>query len=340
MTSDRPAGEAFPPPLPRAGAAQRPAAVEFPRRPLGRTGLRVTPICVGGSPLGSVPQIFGYDVSRERGIETAVAAFTGPFNFLDTAAGYSDGESERRIGAALRRIGGVPDGFVLATKVDRDGATGDFSGEQVRRSVEGSRERLGLDRLPLVYLHDPEHISFEAGMAPDGPVEALLALQREGVVEHLGVAGGPVELMARYLRTGHFAALITHNRWTLVDRSAGDLIDEAVSLGVGVVNGAPFGGGVLAKGTASVTSYAYRPADDEVIRRIRAMEDACAGHGVPLAAAALQFSLRDPRITATIVGVSRPERIAETARLATWEIPEQLWAALAPLSAPKEFWLW
>ncbi|WP_422773742.1 aldo/keto reductase [Plantactinospora sp. WMMC1484] len=312
----------------------------FPRRPLGRTGLRVTPVCVGGGPLGSMPGVFGYDVDAERGTETALAALTGPFNFLDTAAGYSDGESERRIGAALRRIGGVPEGFVLATKVDRDLSTGDFSGAQTRRSAVGSLERLGLDRLPLVYLHDPEHISFEAGMAPGGPVETLLELQREGVIGHLGVAGGPVELMARYLRTGHFAALITHNRWTLVDRSAGDLIDEAVALGVGVVNAAPFASGILAKGPAEFTRYAYREADAGTLERIRAMEAACTAHGVPLGAAALQFSLRDPRITATIVGVSRPERIAETARLATWEIPEELWETLAPLTAPKESWLY
>ncbi|WP_234359142.1 aldo/keto reductase [Plantactinospora sp. BC1] len=320
------------------GEQQPPDA--FPRRPLGATGLRVTPVCVGGGPLGSMPGLFGYDVSAERGTETALAALTGPFNFLDTAAGYSDGESERRVGAALRRIGGVPEGFVLATKVDRDMRTGDFSGAQMRRSAEGSLERLGLDRLPLVYLHDPEHISFEAGMAPGGPVEALLELQREGVIEHLGVAGGPVELMARYLRTGHFAALITHNRWTLVDRSAGDLIDEAVSLGVGVVNAAPFASGILAKGPARFTKYAYRQADDAMLDRIRAMEAACAAHGVPLAAAALQFSLRDPRITSTVVGVSRPERIPETARLATWAIPEELWETLAPLTAPKESWLY
>jgi D-threo-aldose 1-dehydrogenase len=286
-----------------------------------------------------MPDVFGYEVSAERGTETALAALTGPFNFLDTAAGYSDGESERRIGAALRRLGGVPPGFVLATKVDRDGVTGDFSGDQMRRSAEGSLRRLGLDHLPLVYLHDPEHIAFEEGMAPRGPVEALLALQAEGVIGHLGVAGGPVGLMARYLRTGVFQALITHNRWTLVDRSADALLDEAAGLGVGVVNGAPFGGGVLAKGTGASSAYAYREADPETLRRIRAMESACAGHGVPLAAAALQFSLRDPRVTSTIVGVSRPERVAETARLATVDIPAELWDVLDPLAAPADLWL-
>lgn len=309
-------------------------------RPLGRTGLQVTPVCVGGGTLGSMPETFGYEVPADRGIQTVRRALAGPFNFLDTAAGYSDGESERRIGAALAEAGGLPAGFVLATKVDPDARTGDFSGAQVRRSVDGSLRRLGVDRLQLVYLHDPEVISFEEGMAPAGPVETLIRLQQEGLIEHLGVAGGPVELMARYLRTGAFEVLITHNRWTLVDRSADGLLDEAVSLGIGAVNGAPFGGGILAKGPAADRNYCYSPAADEVLRRVRDMEVACAQHGVPLAAAALQFSTRDPRIASTIVGISRPERVDETVRLASWEIPQQLWDVLEPLAAPKALWQW
>lgn len=308
-------------------------------RTLGRTALLVTPVCVGGGILGSMPGLYGYDVSAERGTATAVAALQGPFNFLDTSGGYSDGDSERRIGAAVRQLGGLPAGFVLATKVDRDMDTGDFSGAQVRRSFEASLERLGVDQVPLLHLHDPEHISFEEGMAPGGPVEALLKIQDEGLTQHLGVAGGPVELMSRYLRTGHFGALITHNRWTLVDRSADALIDEAMGLGVGVINGAPFGGGVLARGSAASPRYAYRPASEPVLSRIRTMEQACAEADVPLAAAALQFSLRDPRISSTIVGVSRPERIEQTQRYASWDIPEELWETLQGLAAPRDTWL-
>jgi D-threo-aldose 1-dehydrogenase len=309
-------------------------------RPLGSTGLRVTPICVGGGPLGSMPENFGYDVSTQLAVETVRRVLAGPINFLDTAAGYSGGESERRIGAALADAGGLPAGFVLATKVDRDDRTGDFSGDQVRRSVEGSLERLGLDHLQLLHLHDPEHVMFEAGMAAGGPVEALLRLQEEGVTANIGVAGGPVELMSRYIRTGAFQVLLTHNRWTLVDRCADRLLDEAGELGVAVVNGAPFGGGILAKGTAAGGTYAYRPADELILRRIRAMELACAAHDVPLAAAALQFSIRDPRITSTIAGISRPERVDETVRLASWDIPDELWQVLERLAAPAHLWQW
>lgn len=310
------------------------------RRPLGRTGLEVTPVCVGGGPLGSMPENFGYDVSAERGIATARRVLDGRINFLDTSAGYSDGESERRIGAALADAGGLPAGFVLATKVDRDMDTGDFSGDQVRRSAEGSLARLGLDTIQLLYLHDPEHISFDEGMAPGGPVEALIKLKDEGIAQHIGVAGGPVALMSRYLKTGAFEALITHNRWTLIDRSAGDLIDEAVGLGIGVVNGAPFGGGILAKGSAARTDYAYHAAHPDILQRVKAMEAACRDHDVPIAAAALQFSTRDPRITSTIVGISRPERVDETLRLADWAIPDALWDVLEPLNAPSELWQW
>ncbi len=309
-------------------------------RELGRTGLRVTSVCIGGGPLGGMPENFGYDVPEQLGVATAQRALQGPFNFLDTSNGYSDGESERRVGTALKLTNGLPPGFVLATKVDPDPRTGDFSGQRVLRSVEESLERLGLDRLQLLYLHDPERISFEDGTAPGGALEAMVRLRDEGVAEHIGVAGGPVALMSRYLATGAFEALITHNRWTLVDRSADALLDEAAALGVGVVNGAPFGGGILAKGSAALPKYAYSAAPAVVLDRVRAMEQACEEHGVPLPAAALQFSTRDPRIDSTIVGVSRPERVEETVRLASWHIPDELWEALEPLHAPEELWQW
>jgi len=315
-------------------------AAALVKRALGRTGLTVTPVCIGGGPLGGMPDLFHYDTPAERGVQTVLRTFAGPFNFLDTAAAYSDGESERRIGEAIARAGGLPEGFVLATKVDRDTTTGEYSGAQVRRSIEGSLERLGVDHVPLLHLHDPEHISFEDGVAPGGPLEELVRIRDEGLAAHLGVAGGPVALMSRYLRTGAFDALITHNRWTLVDRCANDLIDEAVELGVGVINAAAFGSGILARGTGASRDYAYRPAGEEVLTRIRRMEELCSKADVPLGAAALQFSLRDQRITSTIVGISRPERVEETATLAAWPVPEDLWPELEALAAPPETWLY
>jgi len=298
------------------------------RRPLGVTGLSVSPICVGCAALGDMPETFEYSVSRERAFETLRAVFESPVNFLDTAASYGDGESERRIGEVLRGIGGLPEGRVLSTKADRDLTTGEFSGEQMRRSVERSLKLMGLDALQLVYLHDPEHETYEHMVEPGGPVEVLLSLKEEGLIEHLGVAGGPIDLMIRYVKTGLFEAVITHNRYTLVNRTAEPLLNVAAELGVAALNAAPYGSGILAKGPDAYARYEYGEASREVVELVRNMQDECRQFGVPLGAAALQFSLRDQHVVSTIVGISRPERVRQTLELASRPIPEELWARL------------
>ena len=300
-------------------------------RPVGATGLLVTPIAVGCAPLGDMPEAFGYGVPEERALATLRAAFAGPLNHIDTAALYGDGESERRIGIVLRELGGLPDGVVLQTKAGRDPKTGDFSGETVKRRFERSMRLLGVDQVQAVYLHDPEHTSFEAAMAPDGPVEVLRRYHEQGVIEHLGVAGGPIDVELRYVETGAFTAVITHNRWTLVNRTADPLLTAARARGMGVLNAAPYGSGVLAKGAAAYPRYAYQDISHEMHARLDSLNAICDRHGVPLAAVALQFSLRDPRIDSTIVGMTRPERIAQTVELARLPIPDALWEEVAAI---------
>jgi D-threo-aldose 1-dehydrogenase len=303
-------------------------------RTLGRTGLKVTSICVGTSALGSFPAQYGYEVSAEQALATLRATFEGPFNFIDTSNEYGNGgDSERRIGKAIAGRGGLPSGFVLATKVDPPVGSTDFSSDRVKKSVAESLERLGLDRLQLVYLHDPEKISFEAGLAKGGPVEAMVKLRDEGVIQHIGVAGGPIDLMLRYLATDQFEAVISHNRYTLVDQSAETLIEDARRRNVAFVNAAPFGGGMLVKGPDLQPKYCYAPASAATISRVREMESLCRERSVPLAAAALQFSLRDERIDSTIVGISEPKRVLQTVDLANWPIPDGLWADLKTLAA-------
>jgi len=299
---------------------------------LGSTGLSVSPLCVGCAPLGDMPETFGYGVEEERAMRTLEAVLKSPINFLDTAASYGDGESERRIGEVLKGRGGLPDGVVLATKADRDLQTGEFSGEQMRRSVERSLRLLRLDRLQLVYLHDPEHESFERLMAPGGAVEVLQNLKDEGVIEHLGVAGGPIDMEIRYVETGLFEVVITHNRYTLVDRSAESLLDLAAERGVALLNAAPYGSGILAKGPDACARYEYSEAPAEMVERVRAMQKVCEEFGVPLAAAALQFSMRDSRVASTIVGMTRPERVEQTLKLAAEPVQEELWERLDRLA--------
>ncbi|HET7427672.1 MAG TPA: aldo/keto reductase, partial [Gemmatimonadales bacterium] len=305
------------------------------RRALGTTGLKVTELGVGTSPLASMAQLYGYDVSDERAVATIDAVLDSPIQFIDTSNGYGQsGEAEKRIGLALAARGGLPGDVVLATKVDPDPTTGDFSGKRVIASYEESLERLGLDRVPLLYLHDPERIPFEAGVAAGGPVEALVRLRDEGRVDHIGVAGGPVGLLARYLDTGAFDVLLSHNRYTLLDRSAEQLFTSAHERGIGVVNAAPYGGGMLAKGPDVQAKYGYGERDNRVADAARGMAEACARHGVPLAAAAVRFSLRAPFIDATLVGVSSPERVAQTLDHAAQDIPDALWAELDTMVPP------
>jgi len=300
----------------------------------------VTTLCFGCAEIGSMAETFAYSVPEDRAIETVRAALASPIRFLDTAASYGDGESERRIGLVLReRQTGLLPNYVLSTKADRDLKTGDFSGDQIKRSIERSLRLLGLDRLQLVFLHDPEHTTFDAVMAPSGPVEVLQRFKAEGVIDHIGVAGGPIELMMRYVDTGAFEAVITHNRFTLLNRSAEPLIEMASRRGLGVLNAAPYGSGMLAKGPEAYPRYAYSQASPDLVARATAMADVCRTYGIPLAAAALQFSVRDPRIVSTIVGMSRPERFQQTLDLAAVPIPEEVWPELdkhlGPLGDPE-----
>jgi D-threo-aldose 1-dehydrogenase len=298
-------------------------------RNLGSTGLRVGALCAGCAPLGDMLEAFTYSVGEERSCETVRAILDSPITFLDTAASYGNGESERRIGLVVRERGGLPDGVVLATKADRDLQTSDFSGDQIRRSVERSLRLLGVDRLQLVYLHDPEFSPFESIMARGGPVEVLRRFHDEGVIAHLGVAGGPIDLMTRYVATGEFEVAISHNRFTLLNTAASPFWDACVSHGVAAVNAAPYGGGMLAQGPDVYARYAYQPADPDVLQRARAIQRICRNYDVPLAAVALQFSLRDPRITSTIVGIGAPHLVSDTVALALTPIPEALWEDLS-----------
>jgi D-threo-aldose 1-dehydrogenase len=147
-------------------------------------------------------------------------------------------------------------------------------------------------------------------------------------------------MLIRYVETGAFEAVITHNRYTLLNQSAEPLIEIAHQRGVGLLNAAPYGSGLLAKGPAAYPRYAYTPAPDDLIVRAQAIERICADYDIPIAAPALHFSLRDPRIVSTIVGMSRPERLQQTLELAAIAIPDEMWARLdeyvGPPADPEE----
>jgi D-threo-aldose 1-dehydrogenase len=274
--------------------------------PLGATNVQVPSLCVGCAALGDMPGTFAYSVAEAQALTTIRAIFEGPISFADTAASYGDGESERRIGVVLRERGGLPPGFVLSTKADRNLQTGEFSGDQMRRSVERSLKLLGVDRLQICYLHDPEHIGFAAAMAPGGLVEALQRLHEAGVIQHLGIAGGPIDLMTQFVETDQFAVAISHNRYTLMNREADTFWEVCRQHGVATINAAPYGSGILARGPSTYPRYMYGQASDLYLQRAFSLEALCLSYHVPLAAVALQFSLHNlvsPRLS--LVSASR-----------------------------------
>lgn len=297
------------------------------RRTLGPIGIDVPVISIGCAPLANMPETFAFEVPEDEALATIRTGLDSPVNYLDTAAHYGDGESERRIGIVLRERGELPAGAFLQTKIGADG-NNDYSGAMMRQRFERSLELLGMDRVELVFLHDPERTTFENTTAPGGPVEVLLDLKRQGLIGHVGVAGGPVDVMTRLVETGLFEAMITHNRYTLINRNAEPLIALASQRGMAVLNAAPYGSGMLAKGAGAYPRYAYAEASEAVLERARSVEAICARHGVPIAAAALQFSLRDERIHNTIVGMSKPGRIQQTLDLAALPISDECWSEL------------
>jgi D-threo-aldose 1-dehydrogenase len=284
-------------------------------------------------------EAFDREVSEKSAVETLLEAFKSEVSFFDTASIY--GESEKRIGLAIKKRGGLPEEAIIATKADRDVNNNEFSAEQTRKSVMNSCELLGIQPLPLVYLHDPEHdakyhldkkAAFKRMVAKGGPVAELEKLKEEGVILNIGISGGPIDMMIEYIRTGRFDVVITHNRWNLLWQTANTLIEEARQMGIGIVNAAPYASGILATGACEGARAAYQLAKPEDKERADKMSAVCQRFKIPLRAAALQFSLRDKRINATAVGIASPQQVIDTIHLAQLPIPDGVWEELNPLA--------
>jgi D-threo-aldose 1-dehydrogenase len=307
------------------------------KQPIGKTGLAVTPVGFGAAPLGGMPDTYGHSVDEATARATIDAIFDSPVNLLDTSRVYGMGRSEERIGAAIRARGGLPKGFVLSTKLDRDMDTGRFDAARARRSLEESLEVLGLDHIPMLHLHDPEHARDLGEITRrGGALDELFRMKEEGLATAVGLAMGRTDIMMPLVRDWPFDVVLSHNRFTLLNRSAGALFDLALARGMTVLNAAPYAGGVLAKGSATVKKITYQDVDAAALAPVRQIETICADHGLAPGAVALQFSTRDTRIASTIIGVSKPDRLAQTLDWATAAIPEQAWQDLASVAYSTE----
>jgi D-threo-aldose 1-dehydrogenase len=277
-----------------------------------------------------MPDTYGHDVTEETARATIRAIFDSPVNLMDTSRNYGFGRAEERIGAVIGERGGLPDGFVLSTKLDRDMETGRFDADRARRSADESRAALGIDRFQILHLHDPEHSrDLDEIRRPGGALDTLFRLKEEGVAQAVGLAMGRSDLLLDLLQDWPFDVVLTHNRFSLLNRSASAVLDTCAARGIAVLNAAPFAGGILAKGSEQVRRITYQEVDEAALRPVREIEDICSRHGVAPGAAALQFSLRNARIASTVVGVSKPERVSQTIEWATAKVPEQLFEELS-----------
>ena len=290
------------------------------------TGLEVTELSFGTSSLGSMPDTYGYEVSENRAQKTLNRFFQGPVNMLDTSRNYAMGESEKRIGKAIKENGGWPNGFLLSTKLDRNMDTLVLDKNRVRESLEESLKTLNVDSVDILFLHDPEYAKDITDITKkDGAMDELFKIKNEGLAKAAGVAMGKVDIMFPLLKDWDFDVVINHNRYTLINREANEMYDYASSKNIAIFNAAPYAGGVLAKGPDNFKKITYQDATEEKLAPAREFEKVCKKHNVELGAAALQFSLRDNRITSTICGVTSVESIEKNLAWANTNIPEEFW---------------
>jgi D-threo-aldose 1-dehydrogenase len=304
---------------------------------LGRTGLEVTRLGLGTAPLGGLFQPLADDEAHR----VVDAAWSAGIRFFDTAPQYGNGLAEQRLGAVLSTK--PRHQFVLATKVGRLLRAGappqsdtfpgapplnpvfDFSYDGVMRSVEESVTRLGIDRIDILHIHDPDEHFAEA---LSGAYTALDRLRNEGTIKAVGAGMNQAEMLASFAREANFDCFLLAGRYTLLDQvGLKELLPLCVERGIAIIAGGVFNSGILA-GPGDGARYDYAPASPALLARARRLRDACAAHGVPLAAASLHFTLRHPAVTAAVVGARTPEEVAADVSYLSMQIPDELWDEL------------
>jgi aryl-alcohol dehydrogenase-like predicted oxidoreductase len=283
-------------------------------------------------------------VDDQQAAATLDAAWESGIRRFDTAPHYGSGVAEIRLGAYL--MGRVRDAAIVSTKVGRllvppgpgdsveqqqfAGAPNmhqvrDYSADGVRRSVEESLARTGLDRFDVLYVHDPDdHWAAAAGEA----VPALARMRDEGLVTSIGVGMNYVAPLCRFVQETDIDEVLVAGRCSLLDRSAADeLVPLCASRGVRVVVGGVLGSGVLAD-PSSAAHYNYQPVSTKVLQVALELKKRCAAYGVPLVAAALQLPLRDPAIATVLLGARSPEEVHTALSMLAVTVPDDLWAEL------------
>lgn len=304
---------------------------------LGRSGLQVTRLGLGCAAIGG---LYG-DIPDDQATQVVHKALDLGLNLFDTAPLYGSGKSEERLGRALRDV--PRDAYVLASKVgrllvasdddQRDGSifdnpppfkpVFDFSYDGVMRSLEDSLKRLGVDRIDILHIHDPDAHWKEA---IEGAYPALERLRSEGVISAVSAGMNQWEMLARFAREGDFDCFLLAGRYSLLDQSALDeLLPLCTEKNIGIMAGGTYNSGILAKGAKPGATYNYGEAPADIMQKAQAIEAVAERHGVDVKAAASQFVFAHPAITCIIPGTRQPARVEENFNLLIDEIPSAFW---------------
>ncbi len=298
---------------------------------LGRTGLQVSALGLGAAYIKlPVPGELRDEAEVQRGKETIWAAVEAGCRLIDSAAGYGRGGSERLIAEAFGERPKLAADVLVTTKVGHlPGHDGTY--DMAMRCVEGSMERLGVERLPLLYIHDPMDLPMDLVMSELGTLGALRALQKRGLLDFVGVAANDPVTNAMYIETGEFDAAVVPEAWSLINRLAEERIFPAAERhGTGLVIATPLELGLLAVGARETNTFPRRRFSPEVLAHVRQLETACERHGISLAAAALQYVVQHPAVSAVIAGARNPQEARANAAAMQEPIPAAFWDEVRP----------
>ena len=320
----------------------------FQKNPLGKTELSIDALGFGCASLGNLY----HAVSDAEAADILTTARARGFRYFDTAPHYGQGLSERRVGDALR---GSSD-YVLSTKVgrllrpagyaaERHGFVSpmpfdiayDYSYDGVMRSFEDSLQRLGLDRIDILYMHDIGPVTHGDDdrrlfpIAMDGGYRALEALRQSGLVSAIGLGVNEYEVCERALDYGDWDCFLLAGRYTLLEQKALEtFLPQCMARNCSLIIGGAYNSGILATGVRGKGPYYYNyaAAPEPVIKKVAAIERLCDEFEVPMAAAALQFPLAHPAVASVIPGIGKVSRIDQTLSLFATEIPDEFWQDL------------
>ncbi len=307
---------------------------------LGRTEIQLPIVGIGTAFIGIPTQnktVGEYEgapsqVDHELGVATMLAAIDAGCIFFDTAALYGRSESESIIGAALRQAPQAKDRLIISTKAGRRHEGYDFSFDGVLRSVYASLERMGLQRLKIVYIHDAMGQPMDFVLSREGALGALRDLQRQGLIEHIGTASNDPATNLEYIKTGEFDCAVIADSWSLINQIAEREIFTAAAVhDVGLVAATPLERGLLVTGPQANTRYLNRVFSQDCLDHVTRIQQLCADYAVPMLAVALQWCSRHPQVASTIPGARIPAEAKSSLAAGELEIPPALWEDLQPL---------